>query len=98
MANEDMLEDSAGLPFVAFSSTVAAAKIGPPEYPSCVGSDTFGTSDCKLLLHTNSAYYFFPPVPRRLVRNFDKLDLYVIPDSAVTGVHLQRGIDLGKWR
>ena len=95
-ANLDMIEESPNLPLVAFSSTSAAAKLGPPEQPSCVGYETFGAMDCKLLLHSKSVYFFFRPIAKTFTRKTDKLDLFVIPDSEVLGVHIQRGVDLSE--
>jgi hypothetical protein len=96
MADSDIYEESANLPLVAFSSNSAAAKLGPPEQPSCVAFETFGTMDCKLLLHSRAAYYFFRPIPKKLAERNDKLDLYMLPDSEVLGVHIQRGLSLHK--
>jgi hypothetical protein len=61
-----------------------------------VAFETFGEMDCKLLLHSKAVYYFFRPIPKKLAGNNDKLDLYIIPDSEVFGVHIQRGIGLGQ--
>lgn len=95
-ANLDMIEESPNLPLVAFSSKSEAAKLGPPDQPSCVAYQTFGGMDCKLLLHSKGSYYFFRPVAKSLAEKTDKLDLFMIPDSDVLGVHIQRGIDLGE--
>jgi hypothetical protein len=89
-----MIDESPNLPLVAFSSKSAAAKLGPPEQPSCVGYETFGGMDCKLLLHSKGLYYFFPPIAKSLAERTDKLDLFMIADSDVLGVHVQRGVDL----
>jgi hypothetical protein len=96
VANLDMLEESSSLPLVAFSSKSEAAKIGPPDQPSCVAFQTFGGMDCKLLLHSKEVYYFFRPIPKSLAEGTDKLDLYMIPDSDVLGIHIQRGVDLSQ--
>lgn len=95
-ANLDMTEESPTLPLVAFSSKSEAAKIGPPEQPSCVGYENFGAMDCKLLLHSKGVYFFFRPIPKAFTDNADKLDLYMIPDSEVLGVHIQRGVALSE--
>jgi hypothetical protein len=94
MANFDMLEETPNLPLIAFASKSESAKLGPPDQPSCVAFQTFGTMDCKLLIHSKSTYYFFRPIPQSLASNTDKLDLYMIPDAEVLAMHLQRGIDL----
>jgi hypothetical protein len=83
-ANRDMLDDSSTLPYVAF-----ATKQKSPG-PSCVELGTFGSIDCKLLLHSKSAYYFFLAVPKRHTGN---LNLYVLLDSDISGIHVQRGLD-----
>jgi hypothetical protein len=94
-ANLDMTEESPNLPLVAFSSKSEVAKLGPPDQPSCVAYETFGAMDCKLLLHSKGVYYFFRPIAKSLTKRTDKLDLFMIPDSDVLGVHIQRGVDLG---
>jgi uncharacterized membrane protein YhaH (DUF805 family) len=83
-ANQDMLEDSRTLPNVAFAS-----RLMNPE-PSCVDSGTFGSFDCKLLLHFKNTYYFFQPVPKV---GMGSINLYILSDSDVIGVHVQRGLD-----
>ena len=96
MGNHDMLEESTNLPFVAFSSKTEAAKLGPPDQPPCVAFQIFGAMTCKLLLHSKGAYYFFRPIPQSLTAKADKLDLYILSDSEVLGIHIQRGIDLSE--
>jgi hypothetical protein len=93
-ANLDMLESSPSLPLVAFASKSEAAKLGPPEQPSCVGYQDFGAMDCKLLLHTAGVYYFFRPLGSAEQRQ--ELDLFAIPDSELVGIHIQRGVDFGR--
>lgn len=93
-ANLDMTEESPNLPLVAFASKSAGAKLGSPEQPSCVSYENFGGMDCKLLLHSGGLYYFFQPIKKSLVGKSDKLDLFMIPESEVLGVHIQRGVDL----
>jgi hypothetical protein len=94
LANWDIREESPTLPMVAFSSKADAAKLGPPEQPSCVAFETFGGMDCKLLLHSKGVYYFFRPIRKTPANSMDKLDLYIIPDSDVVAVHIQRGLNL----
>jgi hypothetical protein len=84
VANQDTLADSATLPLVAFAS-----KVKDPE-PSCVEYETYGSLDCKLLLHLNGTYYFFEPVPQE---GIGSMNLYQLSDSDVLGVHVQRGLD-----
>jgi hypothetical protein len=79
-----MLVESSSLPNVAF-----AAKTNVGELP-CVEVGTFGSFDCKLLLHTKSAYYFFLPVP---VVGEGSLNLYMLPDDQVVASHVLRGLD-----
>jgi hypothetical protein len=98
MANRDMLEESDNLPFVAFSSKWEAGKSDLADRPTCVGFETFGDFGCKYLLHTKEGYYFFRPVPASRAGKTDKLDLYMIPDSDVTGIHIQRGVKLSGIR
>jgi hypothetical protein len=89
-ANEDMLIDSSELPDVAFSS-----KLVKTDQPSCVGHETYGSADCKLLLHSKGTYYFFAPIPnaKDAVIGDGNLNLYTLADSDVTGVHIFRGLD-----
>jgi uncharacterized membrane protein YhaH (DUF805 family) len=84
VADQDMLVESSSLPNVAF-----AAKTNVGELP-CVEVGTFGSFDCKLLLHTKSAYYFFLPVP---VVGEGSLNLYMLPDDQVVASHVLRGLD-----
>lgn len=84
MADEDMLVESSSLPNVAFATKT---KIG--AFP-CVEVGNFGSSDCKLLLHTKGAYYFFLPVPAAGVGS---LNLYMLPESEIAASHLLRGLD-----
>jgi hypothetical protein len=86
-ANEDMHGGSA-LPRVAFASREALR-----EQPSCVASKTWGSYDCKLLLHMNDTYYFFQPTPNGGTNN---LVLYVLKDSELLGVRIQRGLEPAK--
>ena len=83
VANHDALAYSANLPNVAFAS-----KLKDPE-PSCVGHETYGSMDCKLLLHFKGSYYFFQPVP---VAGAGSINVYVLADSDLAGVHIQRGL------
>lgn len=84
VANQDTLANSRNLPNVAFAS-----KLTNPQ-PSCVEHETYGSMDCKLLLHVKGTYYFFKPVRGPGVGN---LDLYMLSDSDLVGVHVQRGLD-----
>src|SRR5215472_5846266 len=52
VANQDTRVDSSSLPNVAFSSNFQ-----DPSQPSCVEFKTYGSFDCKLLMHFNSTYY-----------------------------------------
>jgi hypothetical protein len=88
VANQDTRMDSTSLPFVAFSS-----KLKDPSQPSCVDYQTYGSLDCKLLMHSNSTYYFFQPVPAASEAASMNLNLYMLPDSDLNGVHVQRGLD-----
>jgi hypothetical protein len=63
--------------------------------PSGVAYETFGAMDCKLLLRSKGAYIFFRPIAKSLTDKSDKVDLYIVPDSDIVGVHIQRGIDSG---
>lgn len=83
-ANQDTLANSSSLPNVAFAS-----KLATPG-PSCVDHDTYGSMDCKLLLHSKGAYYFFKPVR---APGIGSLNLYVLSDADLLGVHVQRGLD-----
>lgn len=87
IAASDMTAESTSLPFVAFN-----AKFQQPE-PSCVDFGTYGSMDCKLLLHLKDTYYFFLPVPQAAGGN---VNLYTISESDLTGVHIQRGIEGGQ--
>ncbi|MGO9166673.1 MAG: hypothetical protein ACLP56_07355 [Candidatus Sulfotelmatobacter sp.] len=83
VANQDILANSRNLPNVAFAS-----KLTNPE-PSCVEHETYGSMDCKLLLHFKGTYYFFQPVHPGI----GSLNLYMLSDSDLVGVHIQRGLD-----
>jgi hypothetical protein len=89
-ANNDMLTDSNELPNVAFST-----KLVKTDQPSCVDNQTYGTCDCKLLLHSKGTYYFFVPVPKPkdALTSAGNLNIYTLADSDVTGVHIQIGSD-----
>jgi hypothetical protein len=85
VAREDMFETSRRLPTVSF-----ATKSRPSE-PSCVAN---GTADCKLLLHVKGAYYFFEPIaPDAETVAFRNVNVYIVPESEVVAVHLQRGLE-----
>lgn len=84
VANQDMLDVSSTLPYVSFATKQKLSG------PSCLDSGTFGSLDCKLLLHYKSAYYFFQPVPRERTGN---MNLYVLSESDLAAVHVQRGLD-----
>jgi hypothetical protein len=84
VANQDTLATSRNLPNVAFAS-----KLTNPE-PSCVEHETYGSMDCKLLLHFKGTYYFFKPVRGS---GIGSLNLYMLSDSDLVGVHVQRGLD-----
>jgi hypothetical protein len=84
-ASEDATTDSSSLPFVAF-----AVKLPKNDQPACVDFQTYGSLDCKLLLHSKSTYYFFEPIP-----NLGKgsLNVYTLSDADVGGAHILRGLD-----
>jgi hypothetical protein len=84
VANQDMLDESRTLPYVSFATKQKLSG------PSCVDTGTFGSIDCKLLLHYKSAYYFFQPVPKERAGS---LNLYVLSESDVAGIHVQRGLE-----
>jgi hypothetical protein len=88
-ANDDMLIDSSELPDVAFSS-----KLAKTDQPSCVDHETYGSADCKLLLHSKGTYYFFTPISkyRGVLIGEGNLNVYTLADSDVTGVHILRGL------
>ena len=89
-ANDDMLTDSNELPNVAFSS-----KLLKTDQPNCVNHEMYGSSDCKLLLHSKGNYYFFEPIPNTTNSsiNFGSLNVYTLADSDVTGLHILRGLE-----
>ena len=93
-ANIDMLVESPNLPYVAFASRAGVAGLGPPQQPSCVAFETFGDMNCKLLLHSRDAWYFFRPIRESMSQKADKVDIFVILQSDILEVHLQRGINL----
>jgi hypothetical protein len=92
LAKQDMLETSPTLPYVAFASTVE--NLGP----SCVDFKTYGSTDCKLLLHFNNAYYYFQPLPEGSDLNAGSVNVFRIEDSDVVAVHVQRSLDHGDPR
>jgi hypothetical protein len=88
-AMNDMLIDSSDLPYVSFSSRLASS-----DQPPCVDHQTFGSSDCKLLLHSKGTYYFFTPVPRAkdALIGVGSLNVYTLQDPDVMGVRILRGL------
>ena len=84
VANQDMLDVSRTLPYVAFATKTKF------EGPACVETGALGSLDCKLLLHHKNTYYFFQPVPEK---GPGSLNLYALSDSDLAGVHVQRGLD-----
>ena len=93
-ANSDMLEESPNLPWVAFSSKLEETRAESPDRLPCVAFQKQGKMECKLLLHAKGLYYFFRPIPVESKEQTSQLELYMIADSDVTGVHVQRGVDL----
>lgn len=87
-ANDDMLIGSSELPDVAFSS-----KLPKTDQPGCVDHETYGSLDCKLLLHSKGTYYFFTPIPKPDDAPIDSLNIYTLAESDVTGVHILRGLE-----
>jgi hypothetical protein len=45
------------------------------------------------LMHSNSTDYFFQPVPAAIEAASMNLNLYMLKDSDLNGVHVQRGLD-----
>jgi hypothetical protein len=86
VADEDMVVKTSSLPNVTFAAKSSLGKLRVP----CVEVEDFGSSDCKLLLHTKSAYYFFLPIPGV---GASILNLYMLPDGQVEASHVLRGID-----
>ena len=84
VANRDMLDESSALPYVSFATKQKFSG------PSCVDTESFGSLDCKLLLHYKSEYYFFQPVPKDRAGS---LNVYMLSDSDLAGTHVQRGLD-----
>jgi hypothetical protein len=89
-ATDDMLLDSSELPYVAFSTRLLKT-----DQPSCIEYQTYGSFDCKLLLHSKGTYYFFTPVPKpkEALISVGSLNVYTLADSDVTGVHILRGLE-----
>jgi|SRR5579872_187519 len=89
-ARRDMLIDSNALPYVSFS-----VKIAKTDQPPCVEHETYGSFDCKLLLHSKGTYYFFTPIPRNTgsLTSVGSLNVYTLADSDISGIHLLRGLD-----
>lgn len=84
VAVQDARKDRfATLPLVAFSSKLK----DDPDRPDCVEFETYGSMDCKLLLHLNGTYYFFLPVDPGATGS---MNVYTLSDSDVLGVHVQQ--------
>ena len=86
LAAEDIYETSPRLPNVGFFSKNAA------QEPDCLSK---GTTDCKLLLHSKGAYYFFEPLtgtalPSKQIRN---VKIYVVQDSEIYAAQIVRGVE-----
>lgn len=88
-ALDDMTDESDALPLVAFNS-----KSDSEDLPSCVRHAIYGSPECKLLLHSKGNYFFFRPIPGPGKGTIDAtaVDLFILPDSEVAGVYVQRGI------
>jgi len=84
-ANEDKGARSIRLPNVSFAVS-AKPEEAPPD---CVDVKTYGSMDCKLLLHTDAIYYFFEPVPDT---NGGNINLYALSESQILGVHVQHAL------
>ncbi|HEY7389812.1 MAG TPA: hypothetical protein VH640_14945 [Bryobacteraceae bacterium] len=85
-AAADMFDTSNDLPNVGFVSKTKSVQ------PDCLGE---GTTDCKLLLHARSTYYFFEPISAAASSSVHdrSLNVYMAPDSEIVAVHLERGIE-----
>jgi hypothetical protein len=86
LAAEDMFDTSPRLPNVGFTSKAAT------QGPNCLAK---GTTDCKLLLHTKGAYYFFEPIPSTASQfvHGRNMKLYIVPDSEISSTQLVRGLE-----
>jgi hypothetical protein len=84
-AAEDAVTDSSTLPFVAFTS-----RFPKTDQPPCVDYQTYGSFDCKLLLHSRKTYFFFEPIPDV---GEGSLNVFTLSDSDVEGAHILRGLD-----
>jgi hypothetical protein len=84
-AAKDAVITSSSLPFISL-----ALKSPKNDQPACVDYQTYGSLDCKLLLHSNKTYYFFEPIPEI---GEGSLNIFAISDSDIPGVHILRGLD-----
>ena len=95
VANQDMLEEVTALPNVTFFTAKVPANFGR-AMPDCVAFETTYEVEgepgfCRLLLHSQGVYYFFQSISASQAAISANIDVYVIPDSEIEAVQIQRG-------
>jgi len=104
-AQKDMRETGGNLPGVrlkmAAETMTGRREINPKKEKTAdeaTGNQTteeeeFDQAGFKLLVHANERYYLFRPIKESPSLPASNLDLYVVPDSRVRSVYIQRGIN-----
>ncbi len=54
--------------------------------------EEFAKAGFRLLIHANQQYYLFRPLKNTQSQPASNIDIYVVPDSRVRTIHIQRGI------
>jgi len=57
-----------------------------------VNDKEFAEAGFRLLIHANEHYYLFRPLDNTQGLPASNIDIYVVPDSRVRTIHIQRGI------
>ena len=103
-ARQDMLEKGSNLPSVRLKvepdppveakglTNLTKNRVETEGALSGTQEQIFDQAGYRLLIHANEQYYFFRPIKDGQGLPASNLDLYVVPDSRVRSVHIQRGI------
>jgi len=86
-AQKDMRETETSLPNVRLRM-----KTEPEAGTAGTGDEEFDQPGYRLLIHAKGQYYLFRPIKDVSGLPASNIDLYVVPDSRVRSIHIQRGI------
>lgn len=99
-AREDMKLESPSLPNVRLTVIRQppgdeAKKGEPPKEPDVADAkeQEFAEAGFRLLIYANQHYYLFRPLKNTQSQPASNLDMYVVPDSRVRTIQIQRGLD-----